>query len=394
VRPFDDQYHADPHARYAGLHATGAAVHRIRTPDGMPAWLVTGYREVRELFTDPRLSRDLNRPHRLSRLPATGALPLPKQFTTGTVASLDGPHHARLRGYLTRALSANRIRPLRPRIVAVVERLVDALGGSGETDLMEALAVPLSITVIGDLLGVAEHDRDRLRHLLDVIAGLDPAVGYDHAARRMAGSEALEWLGKLIAERRADPRDDVLSEWAHGRDAHGAPLTDHDLIGLAFAFLLGGYDTTVGMVGASFLALLDDPSAYAALREHPELIPDTVEELLRAHGVLHTTRRFAVEDLEVGPARIGAGDVVLLSIAAADRDPRQFGPSSPPRGHLAFGHGPHYCPGAELARTELVVTLECAVRRLPGLRLLVSAAEVPWRPAYVVRVPSAVAVSY
>jgi cytochrome P450 len=397
--PFDTLFMTQPYAEYARLHRTGRPIHRIRTPEGLPAWLVTGYPEVRSLLGDPRLSRNVNKPHHRSRVPTTGAMPLPRQFTTGTVATVDGAEHARLRVFLNRALSAKRVQPYRERVEQVVERLLDQLGDTGRADLMEAVGIPLPITIICDMLGVPDGDRRHFRYLIDVIAGMEKDVGLDHGLRRTTGQEMLDYLTGLIAARRREPGPDLISDWTHGRYAGGAVLTDDELVGLAFAFLLGGYDTTVGMIGASFLALLDDRRLFETLGEKPELVPAAVEELLRCYAVLHTTRRFATAEIEVGDARIARGDVVLISIAAAGRDPARFaGPDELDFGrgaqHLAFGHGPHYCPGAELARLELTVTLERAVRRLPRLALAVPAADVPWRNSYLVRVPSVLPVTY
>ncbi|MDW5329532.1 cytochrome P450 [Plantactinospora sp. KLBMP9567] len=398
-QPFDALYMTEPYAEYARLHRAGAPIHAIRTPEGLPAWLVTGHREVRALLGDTRLSRNVNQPHHRSRVPVTGAMPLPRQFTTGTVATLDGPDHVRLRGFVNRALSAKRVRPLRGRVEQIVEGLLDDLAGSDGTDLMAALGMPLPITIICDMLGVPGDDRPRFRHLIDVIAGMAKDVGLDHGLRRTAGQEMLDYLGTLIGSRRRQPGADLISDWTRHRDASDPGLTDDEVVGLAFAFLLGGYDTTAGMIGASFLALLDDRHLFETLREHPELVPAAVEELLRCYAVLHTTRRFATTEIVLGDVRIAAGDLVLISIAAAGRDPSRFtdpdtldfGRGAP---HLAFGHGPHYCPGAELARLELTVTLEQTVRRLPRLALATPAGDVPWRSSYLIRVPSVLPVTY
>ncbi|MEO3930167.1 cytochrome P450 [Micromonosporaceae bacterium B7E4] len=398
-QPFDALYMAEPYAQYARLHRTGAPIHAIRTPEGLPAWLVTGHQQVRALLGDARLSRNVNQSHRPSRVTVTGAMPLPRQFTTGTVATLDGPDHARLRGFMNRALSAKRVRPLHGRVVEVVGSLLDPLTGSGRADLMDVIGMPLPITIICDMLGVPADDRPHFRRLIDVIAGMAPDVGLDHGLRRDAGQEMLDYLGTLIATRRRGPTADLLSDWTRHRDAADTGLTDDEIVGLAFAFLLGGYDTTAGMVGASLLALLDERHLLETLRERPELVPAAVEELLRCYAVLHTTRRFATAEIAIGGVHIAAGDQVLISIAAAGRDPNRFGGPDTvdfERGasHLAFGHGPHYCPGAELARLELTVTLEQVVRRLPRLALATPARDVPWRSSYLIRVPSVLPVTY
>jgi cytochrome P450 len=172
-------------------------------------------------------------------------------------------------------------------------------------------------------------------------------------------------------------------------------MDEQELIGLAMVVLVGGYDTTVGMIGAMLLGLLAEPERIEGVRDDPQRLTAAVEEFLRLYGTVHTSiRRFAVADLEVGGERIRAGDTVLLSLAAADRDPRQFPepdvadfdrPNA--TAHLAFGRGVHVCPGNALARAEIAVAVGTALRRLPGLRLAVPAEQVDWRPVYSVRIP-------
>lgn len=399
LQPFDALYQTEPYATYARLHRSGAPIHAIRTPEGLPAWLVTGYREAHAMFSDARLSRNVMQSRQRSRVGMTGAMPLPRQFTTNTVATLDGPEHARLRGFMSHGLSTKRVRPLHRRVEQIVTRLLDDLGESGQTDLMAAIGMPLPITVLCDMLGVPESDRPRFQYLMDVIIGVETDIGLNRDQRRATGQELHDYLGSLTRSRRRQPRADLMSDWAHRHAADGAPLTDDEIAGLAFTFLLGGYDTTAGMIGVSFLTLLDDRRLFETLRERPELVPAAVEELLRCYAVLHTTRRYATADIVVGDTTIAAGDLVLISIAAANRDPSRFtepdtldfGRRAP---HLAFARGPHVCPGTHLTRLELTVTLEQAVRRLPRLALATPPSDIPWRNSYLIRVPGAVLVNY
>ncbi|MEH1166517.1 cytochrome P450 [Micromonospora sp. CPCC 205539] len=396
-RPFDD---GCPHRRYAQLHSSGRSAHRIRTPDGLPAWLVTGYDEVEQLLADPRLARNITRAGTRAQVARSQAMPMPPQFTTRTVASLDGPEHARLRTFLNRTLAFKRVRALRPRLEQAAASVLEPLGASGAVDLMTALAVPYPMVVICDMLGIPQTDRARFQHWTNVIIDIDPS-GSMPGGRRAAGQELLAYLGDLVARRRQDPQDDAISEWVHSRDDHGAHLDDHELVGLAFALLLGAYDTSIGMIGASLLELLRRPELFAALRTDPSLVPSAVEELLRSCGALHTARRFATEDMTVAGTPIARSDTVLLSIAAAGLDPARFPhPDELDFGradqrHLAFGRGRHFCPGAELTRIELAVVIEQVTTRLPDLALAVPADEVTWRrSSYVVQLPNALPVTY
>jgi cytochrome P450 len=245
------------------------------------------------------------------------------------------------------------------------------------------------------MLGVPDDDRPRFRYWTDGLLGLDAEMA-SHA-----GAAMYAYLGGLIGRKRRTPEADVLSDWVHGVDDSGAPLEDSDLLGLAFMALLGGYDTTVGTIASSLLILLDDPEQLELLRRDLGLLPVAVEEFLRFHGPVHTgVRRFATEDILVDGQVIPAGDVVLLSIGAAHRDPEQYpdpGRAELRRGkvrHLAFGNGPHYCPGAEFGRMEVQVALEQIIRRLPNLKLAVPAEQVQWRRAYQIRVPVSLPVTY
>jgi hypothetical protein len=389
LAPFDDQYLADPDATYTELHRRGP-VHRIRTPEGTPAWLVTRYDDVRQMLGDPRLARNIRYASDIYR-----AMPLPSEFSFESVATVDGAEHRRLRKFLNQAVSVSRFRAMRPRIEEITTGLIDAMGTSGRTDLITALAAPLPITVIADMLGVPPADRARFRSWTDGLLGLDAELA-SHA-----GAAMYAYLGGLIGRKRAEPTGDVLSEWVHGVDEEGRPLDDNDLLGLAFMALLGGYDTTVGTIASSVLILLGNPDLMARLRREPARLPDAVEEFLRFYGPVHTAvRRFTTEDVPVADQVIPAGETVLLSMGAAHRDPTHFpdpdrvdvGRGKVP--HLAFGNGPHYCPGAEFGRTEVRVVLGQVLRRLPGLRLAVAPEQIAWRRAYQIRVPLALPVEY
>uniref|UniRef100_A0AAU2V622 Cytochrome P450 n=1 Tax=Streptomyces sp. NBC_00003 TaxID=2903608 RepID=A0AAU2V622_9ACTN len=388
--PFDDTYHADPYATYALMHGEGK-VHRIETPVGAPSWYVTGYEEVRQGLGDKRLVRNIKHASAAYR----DNLAVPSAFLSNTLASEDPPNHTRLRKFMNRAFAIRRIRALRPRIEEITEQLIDAMGESGETDLVSALAAPLPITVIGDMLGVPEEDRGNFAYWSDTILSLD------RAASKEAGDSMLAFLQGLIAKRRTEPGDDVVSEWITTRDDDGNELTEEELVGLGFMMLLGGYDTTVGMIGGAVMALLDNPERLAQLRDDPAKLPDAVEEFLRYYGTAHTSaRRFAAEDFELGGTTIHAGDQVMLCMAAADRDPERFeDPDTlsfdrPDNHHVAFGYGPHYCPGSELARLEMSVALEAVLRRLPNLALKTPVKDIPWRRAYLIRIPTSIPVSY
>ncbi|MFB7172638.1 cytochrome P450 [Streptomyces sp. NPDC056254] len=386
--PFDAQFFADPYATYRQLHTEGP-VHHIRTPDGVEAWLVTRFAEVRQGLGDHRLVR-----HVRHAKDTYHRFPLPVEFTKSLVRE-DPPEHTRLRRFMNMAFAPKRVRLLRPRIVEVAERLVDELGEHGETELMSSYAAALPIEIIADMLDIAQEDRTSFRRWADVILGIDPEE------MREGGIGMLKVLTDLIERKRAEPGDDIWTEWIEGKDDQGGSLDQHELIGMGFMVLLGGYDPTAGVIGCAIHTLLQDPALAERLRKEPELMADAVEEFLRMFGSNHTAaRRFAAEDVELGGVTIPAGDTVLLSLGAADRDalqfdePDTFDMARPNNRHVAFGFGPHYCPGTELARIQIAVALEVVLRRLPDLKLTIPAEDVRLRPAYFIRSPVALPVSY
>ncbi|MFE6775888.1 cytochrome P450 [Streptomyces sp. NPDC057702] len=381
--PFDERYFRNPYPTYAALHETGRPVHRVSLPDGNDAWLITGYADASEALKDRRFVR--NRRH---AGPDYQSEILPEIVRSGNLHMEDGELHTRLRRFMNWAFTPKRVEAMVPRIERVTGELLDALAATGGGDIMSGLAAPLPITMTTGLLGVPDDQRGDFRYWSDELLGGEPAQA------RAAAEKLLEYVQGLIDLKRRAPDDDLISYWVTASDTEGKPLTDQEMVGMTFFLLLGGYDTTVGQIGASVLALAQQPDKARELRENPELIPDAVEELMRWDGSTHSgIRRFAAEDVEIGGERIAAGDLVLISLGAANRCPMRFTNPDvldferPDNWQLGFGRGPHHCPGKELARYELRIALGELVRRFPNLRLAVPAEEIAWRTSYLIRVP-------
>jgi cytochrome P450 len=342
----------------ADLLAAGPVL-PARTPDGAPVWLVTRHADVRAALADPRLSLDKAN----SRTGYRG-FTLPPALDANLL-NLDPPRHTRVRTLMTTAFTPRRVAALRPRIQSEADRLLGALDslGGGVVDLMAGYAAPLPMTVIAELLGVPESVRADFRAWTDTLVAPDPTRP-EAAKHAMNGIVGL--LVSLIGERRAatNPPDDLLSAMVTARDA-GDRLSEDELVSLAFLVLWAGYENSIHLIGnAIFL--------WLTTSEVPEL-----EELIRrADPSPFAIRRFALEDLTIGGVKIPAGDTVLLSIAAANRDPGRNG------SHLTFGHGPHYCLGAPLARLEAEVAVGTVLGRFPAARLAVPADELRWRPSF------------
>ncbi len=326
---------ADPYAVYARLRETGP-VHRITGTDGLPAWLVTRYDDVRQAIADPRLSLD----KRNAKPGGYHGLALPPALDANLL-NMDPPDHTRIRRLVTKAFTPRRVELLREPIRKTADALLDAIAPLGRADLISSYAAPLPITVICDLLGVTPDDRQDFRSWTDALVAPDPA----HPERAKEAVRAmLGFFTQLLAAKRTAPADDLLSALIAVRDDEDR-LTEDELMSLAFLILFAGYENTVHLIGNATLALLSHPDQLAALRADPGRLGLAVEELARYDG----------------PASLAVG-----------RDAT---------GHLALGHGIHYCLGAPLARLETEIALAALLDRFPGLALDLLLDGPRWRPS-------------
>ncbi|MGW1173978.1 cytochrome P450 family protein [Kitasatospora sp. NPDC002543] len=365
----------DPYPAYAALREKGP-VHRILLPGSGEAWLVVARDEVRAALTDPRLSNDI-------RHSATWTDDGGHALGVNMLQS-DPPQHTRLRTLVAAEFTAGRIRALRPRVQEIADTLVDALPAAGTADLVASYALPLPMTVICELLGVPEADRAGFRAWSTELVTPSSPEAVGEASVAMTAR-----LTTLIEERRADPREDLLS-------ALVAPAADglsaEELLGMAFLLLVAGHETTVNLISGTVLSLLTHPEQLAALRSDPGLVDSAIEETLRHDGPVGAAAfRFAKEPVRIGDTTVPAGDSVLVSLAAASRDPLHFPDPDrfdirrKPAGHLAFGHGIHHCLGAPLARVEAAVALRTLIERRPRLALDTDPADLVRRPSTLLR---------
>ncbi|GAA4886367.1 cytochrome P450 [Actinomycetospora straminea] len=357
---------------YERLRAAGP-VTRVRTPAGDVVWLVSRYEEAKTLFADRRLGRSHPQPEQAARVSDAGVMAGP----TGDHEHEDDDHTS-MRRLLTPAFSAKRMRRLHDRVAELADGLVDDLlaTGSEVVDLHAGFSVPLPIFVICELLGVPVSDRVYFKGLSERMATLtgdDPAVARAEFERYTAG---------LADAKRAEPGEDVISDLVAAQ-AHDPRLTDTRVAELTAGLLFAGHETTVNRLSLGVVLLLVNPSVRDRLVADPTGSVDAiVEEVLRlaepgGMGLL----RYAHEDVTVGEGdeqvTIARGDGVVIVTSAANRDEHAFDgagafdPDRSPNPHLSFGHGPHFCIGASLARTELRVGLTTLFTRLPELRLAV-----------------------
>jgi cytochrome P450 len=372
----DEGLYQNPPEIFAVLREQGP-VREVVLPDGVRCWLVTSYDEARALLADPRLSKDHPRIVELFPPGLAGALASP---LNANMLFSDPPDHTRLRKLVTRAFTSRTVEGLRPRIEQAAAGLLDAIPAGTTADLISAYALPLPVTVICDLLGVPEADRDRFRDwTLSFVAVVAPEVLADNA-RQLAA-----FLAALIEDKRAHPGDDLLSRLVQVSD-DGDQLSAGELLSMSFLLLVAGFETTVNLIGNGVLALLRHPGQLALLRSDPTLLPGAVEEFLRYESPLYIgTYRFTAEPVRVGGAEIPAGQFVRISVLAANRDegqfadPDRFDITRPPGAHLAFGHGIHHCVGAPLARLEGQIAIGALLRRFPGLALAAEPEDLRWR---------------
>ncbi|GGK81705.1 cytochrome P450 [Planomonospora parontospora subsp. parontospora] len=350
-------------------------ISRLPFPSGHQGWLVTGYDLVRSALADARFSsrKELMRHHPLIDYGDIEVPPAPP----GEFLLMDEPQHSRYRKPLAGKFTARRMRLLTERIEQITAEHLDAMAQAGPpADLVTAFAKPIPVIVICELLGVPYADRGRFQENIDGFMN-----GETSDEELIAAYTAVQaYLSELVAAKRADPTDDVLS------DLLDSDLTDEELRGIALILLAAGFDTTANTLALGAFALLRNPDQLAALRAEPALADRAVEELLRYLSVAKQFHRVALEDVELGGHTITAGTTLILSLNTANRDPERF---PDPHvldlrrndgSHLAFGHGIHQCLGQQLARVEMRVALPALVRRFPSLRLAVPAEEVALRP--------------
>ncbi len=353
--------------RLRRLQAEGP-IHRIRTAVGHEAWLVTGYETVRRLLDDDRLGRAHPEPEQAAR--------------TGESALFGGPlgdfatehaDHARMRALLQPHFSPRRIRALRPRVEQLTAALLDDLAEHGPpADLVEAVALPLPIAVICELLGVPFEDRTQFRAWTQAAADVR-----DRAHSEQGLAALFDYSQRLVARKRRTPGDDVIT-----RLSATDGVSEAEAAGMAMALLFAGHETTVVALGTGALRLLTETAERRALLTDPGRIGPVVEEVLRTMGSEDGgIPRYARTDLEVDGTAIRAGELVLLDIGAANHDatafaePDRFDPARPSAPHLTFGHGARYCIGAPLARVELQAVFSQLVPRFPDMRLAVGVEE-------------------
>ncbi|MGW8376771.1 cytochrome P450 [Streptomyces sp. ODS28] len=394
---------ADPFGGYGRLREQAPLV-RGRFMDDTPVWLVTRLDEVREVLRDQRF---VNTPTsvpgytgenpRARLMDALGFPPDLRPYLLGSILDMDPPDHTRLRRLVSRAFTARRIRDLRPRVEEIADDMLSRLpavaeaSDDGSVDLIEHFAYPLPITVICELVGIAEADRPQWRRWSSDLISMQP----DRTSS--AATAMIEHIHELIRERRASLTDDLLSDLIRTRDEDDGRLSDTEMVTMVLTLILAGHETTAHLIANGTAALLTHPDQLRLLQEDPAVLPRAVHELLRWSGPVHMTQlRYAKEDTEIGGTQVRRGDVLQAVLVSANFDPRHYDdperldltrhPDHRAENHVGFGHGMHYCLGAALARQEGEVAFGKLFTHYPDLSLAVAPhhldrAEIPgsWR---------------
>jgi cytochrome P450 len=369
---------ANPYPLYRALREASPVL-RLPVPGhaGAGVWLLTRYAEVQAVLRGPGFSVDRRRAaivrENAERLPLEL---LGEQGGLRSMLIMDAPDHTRVRGLVSKAFTPRRVAALRPRIEAIVEELLAEAAVRGRMDAIEDFAAPLPAIVIAELLGVpAEDHRQFKQWSSELVSGLGQANPLETLARVQRGLEPLlAYLRRIIAARRRDPRDDLISAMIASQEERDA-LTDAELLATSNLLLVAGHETTTNLIGNGLLALLRHPDELARLRAEPALLRSAIEELLRYDSPVQATVRVATAPAELGPHEVSAGALVVCGIGAANRDPAVFAdPDHLDLGraenhHLSFGFGAHFCLGAPLARLEAEVAFAGLLARFPRLRL-------------------------
>ena len=386
--PWDPDFLADPYPAYAELRALG----RVRYFEPTNQWLVPHHADVSALLRDRRLGRTYQ--HRFTHEDFGRTAPPAEHEPFHTLndhgmLDLEPPDHTRIRRLVSKAFTPRTVEQLKPYVRDLAGELVAGLVEAGGGDLLADVAEPLPVAVIAEMLGIPESDRAQLRPWSADICGMYELSPSEDTAKRAvrASVEFSDYLRELIAHRRAEPGEDLISGLIAAYD-EGDRLTEQEMISTCVLLLNAGHEATVNVTGNGWWALFRHPEALARLRADPSLVPTAIEELMRWDTPLQLFERWVLEDVEIHGFHVPRGAELGLVFGSANRDPAVFDAPDElridrqPNPHLTFGAGIHFCLGAPLARLELETSVATVLRRLPTIE---PADEPRWKPGYIIR---------
>jgi cytochrome P450 PksS len=393
------KFKANPFPFYAQLRAE-APVYPVTVP--MPtkqrAWLITRYSDVLDVLKDARFAknpRNAMSPEQLKKRPWMPPMFKPLEQN---MLDLDSPDHTRLRALVHKAFTPRLIEQMSDQIQSLTNELLDAAEPKGGMDLIADFALPLPLTIIGRILGVPAEDNPKFHRWTKTMLSAGTNMNYFVIIPTIM--RFIGYLKKLIKERRAHPKDDLVTALVQAKDGSDQ-LSGDEVLAMIFLLLVAGHETTVNLIGSGSLALLEHPDQLEKLRSEPAVIKPAIEELLRfVCPVEMATERYAREDITIAGTTIPRGELVLAVLGSANRDANYFDkPDSldvtrENNKHLAFGLGAHYCLGAPLARLEGQIAISTLIRRMPNLRLSIAPDQLRWRGGIILRGLEALPVSF
>jgi cytochrome P450 len=350
-------------------------------PNGNGCWLISDYKLARQVLADRRFRRNDAVGQDVPALSSYNSAP-------DAIISLEGSEHARIRRLVAPAFTEHRIAQLAPFVTRSVADLLDGLEAQRPpADFVAKVSSPLPFGVLCHLLGVPPEDREIFGSWVNVLFRFED----NDAGSRQQSLALVRYMVKLVAEKKRNPASDLISRLIKSAEGDGS-LTNQELVTLCLSLLMAGFDSTVDQITLCVLTLMLDRSLLKNLHDNPELVPQAVEELMRINPAPYLTfPRMAAESVRIGDVDICAGQLVVVSIVASNRDPAAFDltgeialESSLPA-HLTFGHGVHRCLGAPLARLQLTCVLAALVRRFPQLRLAGDVSSLSWKSGMATR---------
>ncbi len=372
--PTGERFYADPYTMYRRLRERDP-VHRSRLING---WILTRHADVSAVLRDPRFLADERKQAGYEKFRARAikqGIIEPDEPDTISMLRADPPDHTRLRALVSRAFTPRTVEGLRGRVEAIVAEHLDTVADQGGMDVIAALAYPLPVIVIAEMLGIPAEDQARLKHWSDeMVRGMGMSTPEDDRRSRQARREMRAYFEGVASARRREPREDLLSALLAAEE-QGDRLSTDELYETVELLLVAGHETTTNLIGNGLLALLRDRDQLELLRRDPSLIERAIEELLRYDSPVQATTRIVPEDIPFDGHVFRAGQQVALLLGAANRDPEQF--ADPDRldvtredvRHVSFGHGIHFCLGSPLARLEAPIAFRALLERFPEMRL-------------------------
>ena len=374
--PLQTGFNDDPYRHYKAIREKDP-LHHSRLFGGS---LVTRYRDIETVLRDSRFKSDDRKradfQKNVERMQKAGIIEDPHEAGMGgSMLRMDPPDHTRLRSLVSRAFTPRTVESLRPRIEDIVEEHLDRVAGSGRMEVIGDLAYPLPVIVIAEMLGIPPEDRAQFKHWSDEAIRTVGFSSDDDIRRSMQAQRELKtYLEPVLAQRRREPRADLISALAAAEE-QGDQLTTDEVFSTIILLLVAGNETTTNLIGNGLVALMAHPRQMRLLQDNPSMASAAVEEILRYDSPVQFTSRHPDEDIEYEGHVFKAGKEVALILASGNRDPDQF--EEPDRldigridtHHLSFSHGIHYCLGAPLARLEGAIALSALVQRFPDMHL-------------------------